>query len=110
MLFRSKENVPDTRNSKVKDLIHELKAFSCDVSASDPFVDSAIIESEFGARRWQEGEKFEGVILAVPHAQYADLKDSLMSLFHPDSNGVFIDLRARYKQGDLDSAISHWRL
>ena len=105
-----KENVPDTRNSKVKDLIRELSAFSCDVSAADPYVKPDIIESEFGARAKREEEQYEGIVLAVPHKEYGDLKDSLCKLFNPNSNGVFIDLRARYKNGDLDSKILHWRL
>jgi len=105
-----KENVPDTRNSKVKDLIRELKSFSCDVVATDPFVDPDLIEKEFGARNQVSGEDYHAVILAVPHKEFCSLKDTLADFFPAGGNGVFIDLRASYQKGEFDPPILHWRL
>ena len=105
-----KENVPDTRNSKVKILIRELKSFSCDVYASDPLVDLKIIEGKFGAKIAQKGDHFDAVILAVPHKEFSDLSENLIHYFPQGGRGVFIDIRSRYSQGDFDSKILHWRL
>lgn len=70
-----KENCPDIRNSKVIDVIHELKEFGCNVDVSDYWADNAEVEHEYGLTLTEEPnkEEYEAVILAVAHDQYKHL-------------------------------------
>ncbi|HYE45178.1 MAG TPA: nucleotide sugar dehydrogenase [Caulobacter sp.] len=70
-----KENCPDLRNTKVKDLIDELAAFGLAVDVHDPWVDPADAEHEYGLALTAEPEQgaYAAVILAVAHRQFIDL-------------------------------------
>lgn len=70
-----KENCPDIRNSKVIDVIHELKEFGCNVDVSDYWADNAEVEHEYGLTLTEKPnkEEYEAVILAVAHDQYKHL-------------------------------------
>jgi UDP-N-acetyl-D-galactosamine dehydrogenase len=106
-----KENCPDTRNSKVVDLIAELKSFSCQVFAFDPHVDKAEIEERFGACYFdmtKEEGFFDAVFLTVPHQRFADL--DLSAFFQKNTKGVLIDIRSRIPRNSLPDSVMHWRL
>ena len=77
-----KPNVPDYRNSRVKDLISELKDFGVEVCAEDPFLAPEIVTRVFGARI-PEGGDFGLKLVAVQHDQYGGETDCLrLSDFH----------------------------
>jgi UDP-N-acetyl-D-galactosamine dehydrogenase len=105
-----KENCPDTRNSKVRDLISELKSYSCDVLGFDPYMSREETEA-FGAEYEVPGEHaavYDAVVLAVSHAQFQGFNPS--SYFQPDERGVFIDVKSQFAKGSLGADVLHWRL
>lgn len=91
-----KENIPDTRNSKVHDLIRKLAADGCSVSCHDP----ELTENQVKALGFTYGELKSGpydvVIAAVSHRAYLKLteKDFIGALA---KNGVFYDLKSVWK-------------
>ncbi len=70
-----KENCPDIRNSKVIDIIKELKEFECKVDVFDPWADKAEVLDEYGLDlitdlREIQIDKYSGIVLAVAHNQF----------------------------------------
>ncbi|MDP2301622.1 MAG: Vi polysaccharide biosynthesis UDP-N-acetylglucosamine C-6 dehydrogenase TviB [Ignavibacteria bacterium] len=72
-----KENCPDIRNSRVIDIINELKSFDCSVDVYDPWADSGEVEEEYNLKLLSTDkvnlENYSGVILAVAHNQFKTL-------------------------------------
>lgn len=72
-----KENCPDIRNSKVIDIINELKSFGCLIDIFDPWADKEEVKHEYGIDILSSindirGKKYQGVILAVAHNQFKE--------------------------------------
>ena len=70
-----KENCPDVRNTKVVDVIHELRKYHCSVDVYDPWVDPDEAEREYGIRPLPEPQKaaYDGIVLAVAHREFEQL-------------------------------------
>ncbi|WP_024954300.1 Vi polysaccharide biosynthesis UDP-N-acetylglucosamine C-6 dehydrogenase TviB [Sulfurospirillum arcachonense] len=70
-----KENCPDIRNSRVIDVINELKEFGCDISVSDPWADKEEVKKEYGLDLKEEEnlKEYEAIVLAVSHAEFKSL-------------------------------------
>jgi len=71
-----KENCPDIRNSKVADVVKELKDFGCDVDVFDPRADFYEVKEEFGVEMkvcMDELGKYDAVVVAVAHDEFLDL-------------------------------------
>ena len=70
-----KENCPDLRNSKVVDIINELKNFDARVDVYDPWVDAAAAEHEYGVRpiKAPKPGAYDAVILAVSHDEFKEM-------------------------------------
>ena len=90
-----KENCPDMRNSKVIDVINELKQFGVDVKSFDPQADSAEVMHEYGIEIETDFEKikdqkFDAIIHAVSHKEFQqiDIKSMLVT------NGVLYDVKS----------------
>lgn len=105
-----KEDVPDTRNSKVKDLIDELTSYSCSVSALDPHVSQTELQTHFGVDEASESEIYDAVILAVPHRDFFDSKKLQLLLRASGSKIVLIDVKSCFPLGTFDENVLHWRL
>ena len=87
-----KENVSDIRNSKVADLVRELREFGIEVDVEDPLADPEEVRREFGIELVQPTGKYDAVIIAVAHDQYKkDGIDSLDALL--ESTGIVMDLK-----------------
>jgi UDP-N-acetyl-D-galactosamine dehydrogenase len=107
-----KEDCPDLRNSRVSDIIEELKTYCCDVSVHDPMAEKAEALHEYGVNlvEWDALEKADAVVLAVGHKQYklldvADFK-SIMS-----EEGILMDVKsALNKKQFADEGVEIWRL
>ena len=91
-----KENVSDIRNSKVADVVRELKSFSLQVHVTDPYADSEELKHEYGFELTQELSKdYEAVIITVPHNAYKQMDDAYFaSISKPiamiaDIKGIF---------------------
>ena len=75
-----KENCPDIRNSRVIDIIKELREFGCNVDIYDPWADSSDVKHEYGLNLIKDVDinKYAGVMLAVGHNEFKDLDFLLM--------------------------------
>jgi len=73
-----KENCPDLRNTRVTDIVRELKTYNANVDVYDPWVDSAEAQHEYGITpisQPPEG-KYDAIILAVAHHQFREMGDA----------------------------------
>lgn len=70
-----KENCPDLRNTRVVDIVNELKSYHANIDIYDPWVDAAEARHEYGADMIEELSpgKYDSVILAVAHQQFRDM-------------------------------------
>lgn len=70
-----KENCPDVRNTKVVDVIKNLKEYGTNVTIYDPLADPEEVQHEYGLKTTKKlpKEKFEAVVLAVAHKEFLDL-------------------------------------
>jgi UDP-N-acetyl-D-glucosamine/UDP-N-acetyl-D-galactosamine dehydrogenase len=108
-----KENCPDLRNSKVADVIRELKELGCKVSVHDPIADSGEAVHHYGVALtpWDElPAEADAVVAAVPHRSYLTM--SLTELLsRMKKNGVFIDVKSAFDRSAISQAgFRMWRL
>lgn len=106
-----KENCPDLRNSKVLDIVQELKSFEVDIQLHDTMASPQEIESvyELSVIPLEQLKPAPVVIVAVAHNQYRDLTESLRNLCTP--NGIIIDVKAIYDPTQIQSqGLRLWRL
>lgn len=97
-----KENCPDIRNSRVIDVISELRDFGCEIDVYDPWADEAEVKHEYGLTLVGEpGSNYEAVVLAVAHEKFRGL--DVTSLKNP--NGIIYDIK-----GFLDTKLVDKRL
>ena len=92
-----KENVSDIRNSKVADVVRELKEFYLNVDVVDPHADSKELEHEYGFGLADGiGKDYDAVIVTVCHEPYALLDDAYFtSITKP--NAIVADLKGTYR-------------
>ena len=94
-----KENVEDIRNSKVADVIQELKNFSVNVDIVDPHADSDELLHEYGFRLTTNDDirtDYDAVIVAVGHKPYAE-KDETYFQSITTENAVLVDIKGLYR-------------
>ena len=86
-----KENCPDIRNTKVVDVISNLKEFGIDVTIFDPWIDVQEVQDEYGliAHTSPPSEKFDAIIHAVAHAEF--IKMNLANF--KASNAIIYDVK-----------------
>ena len=101
-----KENCPDLRNSKVIDIINELKNLNADVDVFDPWVDPAEAEHEYGVTPIVDliPENYDAVILAVSHQQFKTMGiEEIKALCK--SNHVIYDVKYLFNADDVDGRL-----
>jgi UDP-N-acetyl-D-galactosamine dehydrogenase len=106
MGFTFKENVPDTRNTKVADLVRTLRDFVAEVVVYDPLADIELAKHEYGVALTNKLPKgpFDAIILAVKHEPIARMgEDGIKALLAP--GGLIYDLK-----GILPPSVSHARI
>ncbi|MFN8247809.1 MAG: nucleotide sugar dehydrogenase [Ferruginibacter sp.] len=93
-----KENVSDIRNSKVADVVNELKSFSLNVEVSDPYASSDELKHEYGFGLVDGiGKDYDAVIVTVPHNEYKNLDDAYFaSITKPAA--IVADLKGIYRK------------
>ena len=93
-----KENVSDIRNSKVADVVKELKSFSLNVHVTDPHAESAELLHEYGFELTNElANDYDAVLVTVPHNAYKDFDDAYFaSITKP--KGLIADLKGIYRK------------
>ena len=107
-----KEDCPDLRNSKVVDIIHELKEYHCDVVVHDPLADSAGAMAEYGVALtdWDALPQAQALVLAVAHQEFRGLSvvDFTAKMANPS---VLVDVKSILDRARFDgTGIEIWRL
>ena len=93
-----KENCPDIRNSRVIDVIKELREFGCAIDVYDPWADTKEVEHEYGLKMVESpGSDYQAVVLAVAHNEFRELD---MAKLKKDDSVVF-DIKSFF---DKDTA------
>ncbi len=93
-----KEDVSDIRNSKVIDVVNELKSFQVKVDLVDPHASSAEMEHEYGvALTANPTNDYDAIIVAVNHREYATLTEEDFRKMLKDDLGVFVDVKGIFK-------------
>ena len=112
-----KENCPDTRNSKVNDIIKRLKEYEISPLVTDPWADPEIAKREYGVDLIDFDQVMDAdcVIVAVGHKEFRSLSMiQLKALFNqelPDDEKVLIDVKSLYRMDELRaSGMRFWRL
>lgn len=109
-----KENVPDLRNTRVIDIIYELKSFCVQVLVHDPLVDPVEVEQEFGLDMtpWEDLSDLDALILAVPHDWYKNLtSEQVMTCMHSAQKSVIADIKGILQPAEIQSrGAVYWRL
>ena len=107
-----KENVPDTRNSRVVDVVRELQSFGARVLVHDPIACPKEAEHEYGIKltRWEELPQAAAIVAAVAHDEFKNRPiDALLARLVP--NGVLADVKNQYDAEALRArGIDVWRL
>lgn len=103
-----KEDVSDIRNSKVIDVVNELKSFQMHVDLVDPHASSDEMEHEYGVKLVEIGKDYDAIIVAVNHRDYKSLDESYFKSIMKDGKGVFVDIKGIYK-GKI-SGLEYWSL
>jgi UDP-N-acetyl-D-galactosamine dehydrogenase len=91
-----KENVEDIRNSKVSDLIHELKSYSVQVDVVDPYANSHELMEEYGFELVEKhGNDYDAVVVAVSHNPYKDCDEAwFKGITKPQA--ILVDIKGMY--------------
>jgi UDP-N-acetyl-D-galactosamine dehydrogenase len=105
-----KENVSDLRNSRVLDIIDELRDYGIEPLVHDPLASAEEASREYGIelRPWDALTDLDGVVLAVPHDQYLDQLDHIVHCVR--SGGVFVDVKSLVDPSALRSDLKYWSL
>lgn len=112
--FTFKENVPDLRNTRVIDVVNELRDYDLTVLVHDPQADPAEAQHEYGQELVHLNKlvNLDVILLAVGHSAFKALtpKDLLARFSEPDQ-ACLLDIKAFFNPQDLqDAGIDYWRL
>lgn len=111
-----KENCPDTRNSKVDDIIKQLNTYGIEPVVVDPWASERDAMREYGVAltKLEDVKDADCVIVAVAHNEFKALSlEDVKNLFRDcsDCEKVLLDVKGLYKVADLnESGMSWWRL
>lgn len=106
-----KENVADLRNSRVPDIVRELREFGIAPLIHDPLANMAIAQHEYGIQLadWAELVNLDALIFAVNHRFYLDQPlDELLQRLRPD--GVLVDVKSIFDPRTLPQQLHYWSL
>ncbi|MBI1395613.1 MAG: nucleotide sugar dehydrogenase [Betaproteobacteria bacterium] len=107
-----KENCPDTRNTRVVDVIHELRAYGANVVVHDPVADASEAKHEYGIdlTAWEDLPESGAIVYAVAHDEFVSMPlDTVLSKLKP--GGVLIDVKSRADaQAFRQKGVDVWRL
>lgn len=98
-----KENCPDVRNTKVIDIIKELRDYDVQVTIYDPWANPAEVQHEYGVKvlNTLPEKKFDGVVLAVAHDEFKKLDLSQVV----NGNSVVFDVKGVLEAGIVDGRL-----
>jgi UDP-N-acetyl-D-glucosamine/UDP-N-acetyl-D-galactosamine dehydrogenase len=104
-----KENVPDLRNSRVPDILAELRDFGAEVLIHDALANAEEAKHEYGLSlsSLDQFKNLDAVILAVSHSAYKELK---FEQFFTANGGVLVDVKGAVNTAKLPSNVLYWSL
>ena len=104
-----KEDVSDIRNSKVIDVITELKSFQVKVDLVDPHASSEEMEHEYGVGLVKSpSNDYDAIIVAVNHKEYQTMSESDFRSMMKDDDGIFVDVKGIFR-GKINN-MKYWSL
>ena len=109
--FTFKENCPDTRNSKVWDIVNELKEYGIDPLITDPVADTAEAKKIYGIEfaNTEELKDLDAVILAVAHDEFKSVSREEMDKLYGAGKKVLLDVKGILNPAEYTD-YSFWRL
>jgi len=111
--FTFKENVPDTRNTRVIDIVNELSVYGVQVQVFDPLADAHEIKEEYKIEVVTDEKSLalaHIVILAVPHQCFIDGGWPYIKNFLENASGTVVDVKAKLDKNNTPEGIRLWRL
>ena len=106
-----KENVPDTRNSRVPDMINEFKAFGFEVQVHDPLARSADVEEHYGIglTPLEDMARADIVCLAVAHEEYLSSGWPMIEKLVAPGHAMVVDIKAKLDRAGCPKNVTLWR-
>ena len=111
--FTFKENCPDTRNSKVFDIVKELREYGIDPAIADPTADAAEAKHLYGVEFTDISKikDMDAVVLAVAHDAFAKFTMADMDKFYGKGQKVLVDVKGLFDRNAYEKAgYNYWRL
>lgn len=112
--FTFKENCPDTRNTRVIDIVNELKEYGIHPLIADPVADAKDAEGEYGIEfvDWKDIRDVNAVILAVAHDEFLSLtKSDIAAMYRQGEKRVLLDIKGLLDRKTYEEAgYRYWRL
>lgn len=111
--FTFKENCPDTRNTKVTDIINELQEYGIRPLIVDMVADAVEAESLYGVQfaAMEDVRNMDAVILAVAHKEFAELKVADFDKLYGNGTKVLLDIKGLFSRREYETAgYNYWRL
>jgi UDP-N-acetyl-D-galactosamine dehydrogenase len=108
-----KENCPDIRNSKVIDIIHELKEYGIEIKVVDPLAEKSEVQREYGIKlsKLEDVTDVDAVIFAVPHEKFKNISLKDLKKIYKDDKLVLIDIKGMLNKKEAESLnYLYWRL
>jgi UDP-N-acetyl-D-galactosamine dehydrogenase len=101
-----KENCPDIRNSKVVDVIRELRKHGAEVDVYDPWVDAREAKHEYGLKlvRTLKPRSYDAAVLAVGHREFAEMGAAAVRKLCR-RNGVIYDIKYAFPPAEVDGRL-----
>ena len=98
-----KENCPDVRNSKIADVVYELRNWGANVVVVDPWANQAELKKiyDISLGEINENKKVDSLIVAVGHNEFRSKSAKELRSFCKGSNPVIADVKSIYKKQDL---------
>ena len=108
-----KENCPDIRNSKVIDIIKELKEYGIEIKVVDPLAEGSEVQKEYGIKlsKLEDITDMDAVIFAVPHEKFKSISLKDLKKIYKDDKLVLIDIKGMFDKKEAeDLNYLYWRL
>lgn len=111
--FTFKENCPDTRNTKVINIVNELREYGIEPVIADPVADADEAKRLYGVEFISVNKinNMDAMILAVAHEEFRSMTMSEMGSLYGAGKKVFLDIKGLFNRKEYENAgYSYWRL
>ena len=107
-----KENVPDIRNSRVPDIVDELRSYGIEALVHDPAADRKAAMSEYGIllRDLSVLQQLDAIIIAVAHEEYVTAGLPAFVARLKNQQGVVMDVKSIFNPEKLPMGVRYWSL